>query len=381
MKKHPLFKLIASFVLVGCTLLSSCDEADRFFPESDTSLSDTDEITENKETEDFVDEPVKEENEPVTMEGSLEKLNAVINRQLGVDGIAFGFMESIKSGDKAAVASYTCGEPEYYGFLDEITSFEYHVYPIEVTPDEGIYGYDYLNKYICEIDAVDASGYFPSSTCYYFLATDEYSATGNSVAYFIPFMQAAVLFQKSEIPDTYIRLAEDFLDYFSGTLSFGENKASQFNFNNALGFHFVPHMMYFFFDNGNMQRPYSLVEINSFIADNFDGNKGVSLSSSEDLRLWVQDYSASTSYSPEDKVYGCYNGHGLDSFTKLVTNCRVTQSGIELTIQGYADYSAFAKARTFRFRFAPYTGNDTALHLQSVDVLEDTGLGEAYYSF
>ncbi len=331
------------------------------------------------------DEVQKDEVPKSTVDALMEKYSAVKNPEQGIDTVALGFIESLKNADKEAVSTYVGGKSEYYTFLDSANITDAELIPIDIIQqqDSPYYGYfSHYNKYLCIINSDGSSEYFPSAESYYFLATENDSATGNTVTFFSPFERVATLYHGIDVPWKISYLADSFTDHYVSTLSLGKNNADSFDFHNVSGYHFIPHTMIRFDNSADMPHPYSMTEINAFIASAFDGNRGVELKTWQDFDLWVSihDTSGYDVYKPEDEIYGCFYGHGAYSVWNEISAYSRTDEGIDLTVDTYADLAYFAKAKTLIFHFAPYDGQGTPC-LLGIDVVNDTGLAEAGVGF
>ncbi len=326
-----------------------------------------------------------EETQEKKIERLLEEYSAVKNPSVGVDTIALSFTQALKNADKEAVSTYVGGKSEYYDFLDDagITSCE--LIPIDIIQDENspFYGYyEHYNKYLCVIESNGNTEAFASPASFYFLATENDSATGNTVTFFSPFERVATLYHGINIPWKIRYITDSFTDHYVSTLTLGKNNADSFDFHNVSGYHFIPHMMLSFENSADMPHPYSMNEINAFIASAFDGNRGVELKTWQDFDLWVsiQDTSGYDVYSPEDEIYGCFYGHGAYSVWSEISSYKESDEGVDVTVDTYADLAYFAKAKTLIFRFAPYDGESTPC-LLGVDIASDSGLADAGVGF
>ncbi len=328
----------------------------------------------------YQEEKGNEQAEESSEESLMLEIGAMPKTDTQIGDIASGFMESLKNDDLESVAYYVSSNAENYEFLYDV-DFEYKLIPITIIPDEQKYGYDYLNMYMCVIETNDENLLFSSPKDYYFLATDEYSATGNSVAFFTPFENVKYLFKNLGLDLKYEYLLTDFLGYYSDMLQVGENDISQFDFNNRFGYHYIPHLMYRFDSSEDNMGPYSLNEMNSFISGVFNGNKGIVLDSAEDYEMWVSvDTSSPMEYGPDDAVYGCCYGHGLDSKTLLIKDVQFSKSGVYVTIYSFGDYASFMPSREYIFKFSPQV-DDEPLVLESIEMTKKTEIPECVYSF
>lgn len=315
----------------------------------------------------------------------LKSMGVVINEEKEIDGIAIDFAESLKNADTNAVSTYVGGKSEYYEFLKNTEITDIEIIPIEINqPDDApFFGwYDRCDKYLCTIYSDGKSDAFKDTQSRYFLLTEEYSATGNPVVRFIPFEKIESLYNGVRLPQKHRLLVEDFIDEFSSVLTLGKNGADTFDFNNVHGFHFIPHLMHTYGAYSNDYEPYSMTEINEFIGNVFDGNKGVQLKTWQDYDLWVsvslEDGYPSVTY--DDKVYGCFYGHGANSVYSEIESFEMSDDGFEVVVNTYADYAYFTKARSMVFHFGKVDEGEYPV-LFGIDVISDSGLEEASISF
>jgi len=264
----------------------------------------------------------------------------------------------------------------------QITSYELLPFSFrEEDKKENYYYYDHQAKYLCTINTNGKSDVFGDETSYYYLATDEMSATGNQVCYFCPFENTKLLFVDYSKPqDKFTLLTDNFIDAYSPVLTDGRNNASDFDFHNLDGYHFIPHMMFALENDWNFDRPHSMNEINDFISLVFNGNTGVELKTEQDFMLWVSDAGYDGEYTPDAEIYGCYYGHGGKSISHFITSMENDGDGVTITAETYADLANFAKAKTLVFRYAP-DEKDALPCLYGIEVTDNTGLTEADCSF
>ena len=392
MKKNYGF-IVCLMIFVLIFTLSSCvvkieqtDYDDKLIvddlAQKENESDEKEKLSEEIETGDnlYQEEQGNEQAGELNKEALMLEIGATPKTDTQIGDEAVGFMESLKNDDLEAVAYYINSNAENYEFLYDV-DFEYELIPIMITSDEVKYTYDYLNMYMCVIQTNDENLLFDSPKDYYFLATDEYSATGNSVAFFTPFENVKYLFKDSGLELKYEYLLTDFLGYYSDVLDVGENDISQFDFNNRMGYHYIPHLMYRFDSSDDYMSPYTLNEINGFISGVFNGNKGIVLDSVEDYEIWVSvDTSSPMEFGPDDAVYGCYNGHGLNSKTLLTKDVQFLKSGVYVTVQSFGDYASFMPSREYVFKFSPQVV-DEPLVLESIEMTKNTEIAECVYSF
>ena len=322
----------------------------------------------------------------IPLDEFLKNFSAVKNEEKAVDSIATGFVEALKNTDINAVSAYVGGKAEYYSFLENagISNVEIISVDVEQKKDAPFSGwYDHCNKYLCIIHSNGTTAAFPNAESRYFLATYEYSATGNKVIFFVPFEKVVSLHNGINLPQNYRTVIDSFLDHYAGTLVLGKNDADTFDFHNVQGFHFIPHLMQYFEKTEEMPHPYSMTQINEFISNAFDGNEGIELRTWQDFDLWVSDKNTDEDavYGEDDEIYGCFYGHGANSVFSEIESFEITDDGVTVQVNTYADLAYFTKAKSMVFYFDVYNANDTVPKLFGIDVKSDEGLEEASVSF
>ena len=113
--------------------------------------------------------------------------------------------------------------------------------------------------------------------------------------------------------------------------------------------------------------PYSLEEINDFIGMSFDGNRGIAPETRDDFGMWVSIFADEES----GRMYGCSYAHGGTSVEHEIVSVEKDGNYVEITVQIYADYAKFAKAKKQIYLFH-YPENGLAV-LTALEQTENTG--------
>lgn len=334
---------------------------------NNTSTSEKTDLNDNSVTPEKA-APVTDEKE-ATLDAKSETellnlMNMTTDENRQIEDIAVSFLNAVKDGDKKAVADYAAGNAEFYDFIEDLKVTDFDLTPIKSVDEE----YSYSSDYICSLESQNGS-----ETRYYLSVED----TGDSVRLFMP-LETAVCEINQEalnIPDQYRYFASQFVNTYYFLLNADGLEACDIDFSDYNGYHFIPHLMNYLYEDWGM--PHSMTEINEFIAKTFYENSGVTLSSPQDYELWISDGEyTGTSSDPNDKIYGCFRGHGGNWIESVICGYESGKGGVKVTIQTYADKIKFAKSRKIVLNFAGEIEGEAPL-LYSAEVLDDTGLAEA----
>lgn len=275
---------------------------------------------------------------------------------------AQAFCEAVVTGDGEKIAEFTNGDASYYEFLSEINVKYYSLYPFVLGENARKYAEEnnlYIggtDMYIAEFDVENADGEcFKDGINYYYL---EFSNSGyefdESVSAFVPYNDAKnVMFGEINIDYTKRFISETISLMDDGeNFKDGKNNADAISFNSPAGVHYITHLMA---RNPKYpdSPPYTMLEIEEFVKESFDGHKGLDINSVMSFQRWIYPMleEEKTSYTKEDRAYGCNYAHGGTVCEYTITDVVNEDGMISAEVQLYADFSKFAKAKKLTFLF------------------------------
>ena len=390
--------VLASFLLCSCSFVIVGNESvtgdvrtdidkTREIPLQDGTPAFDDNVTEQaSDGEEIVDEP---ENKPVTTEEIVSNMGAEMTDGGEYKENASLFADAVMQANTRLVAEYTGGEdPNYYSFLENVEIESFKIYPfsfsqekIERTEKETDTYYNTYDCYLVDFNVTRGDGeYFTDGSNIYLMAFGQDPLAGGILSEFVPHtmaMERIFTSWKNELEyDTYF--VREFLSLYRGELFEGKNYPSEFDFSDSV--HLVTHLMA---RSGKYRDypPYSLEEINAFLADSFEGNKGLELENEREIENWT--VGASYAVTDEDRengrLYGCSLAHGGTTaehhFDKIETDDENIKT---FSVTLYADYAHFAKSKEIVLTLEQAEGK--LPEMLSLLVTRDTKRNVAYVS-
>lgn len=362
-------KILTLVLVLSVALLSSCtvyvenvegevpevkDEVPQNIEVHEEIAQTEAEIRENEEAEE-IEEEAEEAEEAEKTNNYTADIDALINSVGGIKcengetyEAALEICTALIEKDYNKLSEFTMGIPEYYSFLDEIEFSGFEIFPFAFTEekkqsilDSGkypVYGETYLAVF--GVDSGE-NEYFKNGENLFYLSV-YYGGYYEMEVTFAPFEQIEELISEgSEYVEYFI---DEFISLNSSMINDGTNLAESFDFSDNP--HLITHLMV---KSGlyNMNPPFSLDEINDYIARAFAKNKGISLESAE-LR-WK--HSLYESDDPNQK-YGCSYAHGGSATELTILDVRRDGGNMEVDVQIYCDFAHFAKAVKLTFVFS-----------------------------
>ena len=353
--------VICMFVFCACNVKNNKDEV-----VTGDVLQDINDVenSENENTPEDINLKEQEENDYVeTVEEIIKNLGGNIALRGGDSSeSAQAFCEAILTADCERIAGFTGGNAQYYEFLSDLNVKYYSLYPFVLGEDARRYAEEnnlYIpgtDMYIAEFDVENADGeYFQNGINRFYL---EFSYSGyemdESVSAFVPVSRAkSVMYGEIEIDYTEYFISETVSLMDDGeNIQDGKNNADAFLFNNSASVHYITHLM------ARSKKypdspPYSMSEIEEFIRNSFDGHTGQVTNSVMSFQRWIYPLldDKKTSYSKEDKAYGCSYAHGGTVCEYTIEALEENDGIVTAEVQLYGDFSKFAKAKKLTFLF------------------------------
>lgn len=346
-----------SFVIVGDEGVTGDVKTDTETQEivSDENVSTEDDKQNEAGSEDkeIQDEP---DNKPLTVAEIVSGMGAEMSDGGEYKENAILFADAIMQANTLLVAEYTGGEdPDYYSFLENAEIESYEIYPFtfsEETIAETESATDsYYNSYDCYfVDFTVTRGdgeYFTDGSNVYLMAFGQDPIAGGILSEFVPYeMAMGKIFTvwKGDLEyDTYF--IREFLSLYRGELFEGKNYPSEFDFSDSV--HLITHLMA---RSGKYRNypPYSLEEINEFIAHSFEGNTGLVFENEREIENWTvgASYAVTDEDREQGRLYGCALAHGGTTAEHHFDKIETEDENIKtVTVTLYADYAHFAKSK------------------------------------
>ncbi len=332
--------------------------------QNDDVLTPDDEQIIDDGTQDEPDEPLEiEEQETETQVLSVPDLVSEIGAVMSEGGEykdnAYIFAEAVMNDDTVLVAEYVCGSPDYYSFLENVEIQGFEIFPFEFSREKISQIEEntdsYYNSYDCyfvDFDVVKGDGeYFNEGSNIYLMAFGQDPIAGGILSEFVPYDKAMgriFTVWKGDLEyETYF--VREFISLYRGELFEGKNYPSEFDFTSCV--HLVTHLM----SRSGIYRdypPYSLDEINEFLAMSFEGNEGLKFDGDREIENWT--IGASYLVTDEDRengrLYGCALAHGGTTAEHYFDSIETEDENTKIvTVTVYADYAHFAKSKQLVF--------------------------------
>lgn len=288
-----------------------------------------------------------------SFESLLKSFSAVVSDGGEYKADAVRFCEAVVSKDAETFAEFTGGKAEYYDFLSTVEIASYNLIPFEVSPvtlEGHIYHGDYpvaSDNYLVEFDVISSDcEEFAVGKCTYYAGFEMNPLSGNVLSVFVPAEEADKnMYSWCVVPFTET-FAKEFASLYpiQSPLYEGRNYADSFDFSKHS--HLITHLMAK--DAEYEYPPYTFEEVNSFITERFDGNKGITY---DEINSDIWTPSLYYDNYEDGRIYGCSYAHGGTSVVSGFPKIVVDGSRTTLTLDVYADFSKVAKAYTFVFHF------------------------------
>lgn len=362
MKKTLCFAVALCFLVFCSCSTKRQDDADLKNDNAEIQTQTGDETVPEIPEEKQPDEEQKTHAE--TDEPDVEKIMETLGMTAGNGGEfvsdADVFSKCLQMKRLETVAHFTGGNPEYYDFLNNVEIESYKIYPVEFPSEvaeqkaqQGIYlaGED---MYLVEYDVTKGDGeYFSDGKNIYLMIFGYDPAAPGSLRAFVPCEQANkhLFFDVNEYSEFENYFIKEFSSLYGGMLSDGKNYPDSFDFNESV--HLITHLMA---RSGkyNEMPPYTLDEIDSFIKECFDGNKGLTFTEYRDYKRWISMYPLPEAdiFGEDARFFGCAYAHGGTTVeNSIISEEWKNKYTKTVTIQLYADYSKFAKAKQLEYTF------------------------------
>ena len=384
-------KLFWCFILI-CMLISlaSCGGQEKVDSEKNADVKKETVLQDNKQ-DDTEKEPVPQEKpltnevkeetaKDVTPEELIKKLDAAVSDGGEYKEDVIRLCNAIVLKDAETFAQFTGGKAEYYDFLSKVEIASYKITPFEVSPEvieSHIYHGDYpmaSDNYLVEFDVISSDcEEFTVGKCIYYAGFEMNPISGNILSVFVPAQKAYEnMYNWCVVP-----LEEDFAKEFAALYPIQSPLYDGRNYPDSFDFSIHPHLITHLMANDNEygEPPYTFEEVNRYITEHFDGNKGLTLAemSSDDWTpsLYDDDYE-------EGRIYGCSYAHGGTSVVSDFPEIVKDGSRTTLSLDIFADYSMVAKAYTLVFHFKETEGGCDCLTM--IELHGNTGREPAILS-
>ncbi len=321
-------------------------------------------INDKQDEEKF--EPVKE-NE-IDALGFIQSLGAnVRNEENECDEGALSFLQALKDKDTDTLSELVYATDGAMDFVKYMTVSEYVLVPFEFSQEiidektkDGSFYYDsecFHYAVTLNISAIpeDVSTPFENGESLWYLQVIPYSFIGNYVTAFVKSDRAEdCIFVSSESDAVLEMIDEISVSSIFSQLEEGKNNACDFDFKSDRCLHPVTHMMAYI--TGEYP-PYSLNEINDFLAKTFDNNAGidasciVSWSGTYEMSENI-DYSDTSVFTDFDKkILGCSYAHGGASLQYSILKDEKNGTERTVTVEYYSDFAHFGVSKICVFHF------------------------------
>ncbi len=321
--------------------------------------------TNDKQDEEEI-EPVKE-NE-VDALGFIQSLGASVrNEENDADEIALSFLQALRDKDTTMLSKLVYATAGAMDFVKYMTVSEYVLVPFEFSQEiidertkDGSFYYDsecFHYAVTLNVSAIPEDVFIPfeNGENLWYLQVNPYSFIGNPVMAFVKRDRAEnSIFYRAQTDAVQQIIEEISVSSIFSQLEEGKNNACDFDFKSDRCLHPVTHMMAYI--TGEYP-PYSLNEINDFLAKAFDYNKGidasciVSWSGTYEMSENI-DYSDTSVFTDFDKkILGCAYAHGGTSLESRVLKDEKNGTERTVTVEYYSDFANFSVARRCIFYF------------------------------
>ena len=308
-------------------------------------------------------------------------------------GLALAFVQALVKKDTDALASLVMANEGGVDFIKYMNVSEFVIVPFEF-PQELIdektkdgncyYEQDSLNYAVTlKIEGIPEDVYTPfeNGESLWYMKVTPYPFTGNNVLAFVKAEEAEEnIFPP--IPEDNVHCIIDEIsvsDVFE-KLEEGKNDACNFDFKPNTCIHPVTHMMAYM--RGDYP-PYSLNEINDFLAKVFDNNAGIDASC---IPMWSTSHQMSQNidlsdpaiYSDFDrKMLGCGYFHGGASLQFDIAEDEKNGTERTVTVKYYSDFAHFGVSKICVYHFDE-SGEYPCL--LGIELLYDSGVQPALFS-
>lgn len=371
-------KKVLCFVLALC-VFALCSCSSYKLADTDNSIENKDAVTENatdsndkeapdtthaaeteKETETRDEQQKPEEEKKDDIGTMIESLGATEGNGGDYFSDAELFSKCLQFRAFDIIVQYTGGTEDCYDFLNDVEIAGFKIYPIEISAEvteqkakEECYltGED---MYLVEYDVTKGDGvYFKDGKNVYLMIFGIDPIAPGSLKAFVPYEQAEnhIFFSIHKYSEYESYFVKEFASLYGSKLSDGKNYPDSFDFNESV--HLITHLMA---RSGkyNEMPPYTLDEIEEFITESFDGNKGLTFTEYRDYERWVSVYPR-----PEGDIlakgaryFGCAYAHGGTTVeNSIISEEWENKYTKTVTMQLYSDYSNFARAKQLVFTF------------------------------
>ena len=364
MKKTLCFMLaFCMLVLCNCGTAETPDtvkKSDVAETTQETPDTVTDEKPENERPAENTEQAPAQTEKQVSLESVMREVGAVEGEGASYFADAEIFSKCLQNRKNDTIANYTGGSEEYYGFLNDVEIASFSILPIEFPQEliqqkaqNGLYlmGEDF---YLVEYDVAKADGqYFKEGKNIYLMIFGSDPVAEGSLRAFVPYEKAQenIFYDVNNYSEYDSYFVKEFASLYGNYLSDGKNYPASFDFNNQV--HLITHLMARC-GRYNENPPFTLDEIEEFITESFDGNKGLTFNEYRDYERW----SAGHHFAEEDilkkgaRCFGCSYAHGGTTVQHSIVSSewegKYTKT---VTARLYADYSNFAIAKELVFTF------------------------------
>lgn len=347
-------------LMILCVLFASCTKKGEEI--TGDKLEDIENITQ-KDKEDTTNLPLQsDENDDILPKtdalSEIQKISGTLRFvESENDEIVNNFVLALKNKDTKALSEFCGGESEYFDFINDANILEYVILPFEIAEkdrdqNKGDY-ISYASHYAVNLKYESKTDNLlfdkGAGEKLFYLQAGLY----NPICAFVPFEEVLdSIYVKQENDETLI-----FCDMFLSSITCaklenGKNDACGFDLTNDV--HFVTHLM------ASLTQelpPYSFNQVNTFLAETFDGNKGISVQNIPD---WAStrayeldiDFSDESVYSNFDKkMLGCSYAHGGNVVMYRVISDQTNSDDREITILCYSDFAKITKSKKLTFYF------------------------------